>query len=1426
MSIITTYPLIGEVAPADLLIIADMSILGTPTRTVSIQQLVDEMGGSYSWFVGGAGGFEVTASETVTFTGGIKLTAVNNSGNQSVTFNHDNTSRTDTTSAVTPGSGGTFTVIDSIVQDATGHTTAVNTKTVTMPSGGGGNVISVGLSAPSAFTVSNSPVTTSGTLTFTGAGTTAQFIDGTGSLQAISSIPGGVSQIVAGQNVTISPVGGTGVVTINASGGGGGGTVTNVDASTGGDALDVFVSDPTTTPDLAFTWAGTNGQYVNGEGNLIDLPATATTYNLDADQDGLNVDLNLTPSVGIADVVKLTAGTGIALTETGNNNITIATSGNTGLTSVGASSNYLTISNSPLTSNGVIQVNVPANGVIVGTYNNATVTVDQYGFVTSVSSGPVVPNNIVETVTTTDGQFIELTPNSPTSGAVAVTADLSATGTPSSTTFLRGDNTWAVPSGGGGGGTMSSWIAGDGSNTQTITDGDQVNFNATTKLSSNISLVAGVVELNFSHDSTSRSDTTSTYSLGSGGSFTKVDSVTTDSTGHITAINLGTVNIDSFDNYGSWTLSGDGGQNQVIFGGNTVDIIGGLKIATVSSNTNILTINHDSTTRSDTSSSVSPAAGGTFTVVDSITQDVTGHITATNLKTVTLPSGGGSMSQWFIDDGGAGGFAVQNNDSVIVEPGDKIDLVTSTALKKLIWSHEGTTRNDTTSAVTPGSGGTFTVVDSITQDATGHPTAINVKTVTMPTTGGGGGGPTYDLTSAQDGNNVDIKLTPSTGAVDIVQLTAGTGVTLADNGFNNITISASGANSVNETTPGTSSGIPIEVSPTTGNVLVKSMAYAGTTNVGHVPAGGTSTTFLRGDGSWQIPSNTEYLAGTGMTLQGNIFKANVSGTLQSVAPQAVTGTSSRTYAIQVDGSNDLVVNVPWTGGSPRGAGIGLTLNSNNIDANVAGTQTTAANSVSTTASRTYAVQVDSTDNLVVNVPWTDTGGSVTSVAAAINGNAYVASVNNPTTTPSIAIVPQGNSSKYINGAGDLADISTLPAGVTSITPAASTGSGTPITSVGNITFTGAGGITTSVNAANVVTITGSGGGGGGGWAPSQGGTFANADIYNVNWNNAGATARTVVIGDDQMSSDQYAALEVHGRISVVDPYVRRNTFVGFESGKDYVGASAGGNTGVGYQTLRDNTDGQTNTAVGRSALTANTTGDGNTAIGFGSQIANTTGRLNTSVGDASLNTNILGNFNVGVGPATLQYLLQHDNNVAVGYRSLIAVQNENNTAVGTDAGQAMVYGKNNVCLGYQAGYDTVGTGSLDDGNENVFIGARSGLNNAYAQACIYIGYETEKIPIPPAGTIVTNETVIGHKAIGKGTNTVVLGNDDVERTHLKGIVLLEGYTFASLPVHPQTVVGMRTYITDGVSPTYGGIASGGGSSTVPVFYNGTNWIYA
>ena len=56
-------------------------------------------------------------------------------------------------------------------------------------SGGGGGaagtVTSVAMTVPSALSVGGSPITSSGTLAVTGAGTTAQYIDGTGALQAL-----------------------------------------------------------------------------------------------------------------------------------------------------------------------------------------------------------------------------------------------------------------------------------------------------------------------------------------------------------------------------------------------------------------------------------------------------------------------------------------------------------------------------------------------------------------------------------------------------------------------------------------------------------------------------------------------------------------------------------------------------------------------------------------------------------------------------------------------------------------------------------------------------------------------------------------------------------------------------------------------------------------------------------------------------------------------------------------------------------------------------------------------------------------------------------------------------------------------------------------------------------------------------------------
>jgi hypothetical protein len=66
-----------------------------------------------------------------------------------------------------------------------------------------------------------------------------------------------------------------------AAGGGGSGTVTQVSASIDGDALDVTVTDDTTTPDVAFTFNGDATTYIQGNGVLNDFPVIPVVYTPD-----------------------------------------------------------------------------------------------------------------------------------------------------------------------------------------------------------------------------------------------------------------------------------------------------------------------------------------------------------------------------------------------------------------------------------------------------------------------------------------------------------------------------------------------------------------------------------------------------------------------------------------------------------------------------------------------------------------------------------------------------------------------------------------------------------------------------------------------------------------------------------------------------------------------------------------------------------------------------------------------------------------------------------------------------------------------------------------------------------------------------------------------------------------------------------------
>jgi hypothetical protein len=93
----------------------------------------------------------------------------------------------------------------------------------------------------------------------------------------------------------------------------------------------------------------------------------------------------------------------------------------------------------------------------------------------------------VTTFTASDGVFIDLSPNTSQTGAVTLSAELSASGVKNNTTFLRGDNTWspisAIP------GTYTWSIQGGTGGPTTVSSGTNITFaggtNVTTSLSGN-----------------------------------------------------------------------------------------------------------------------------------------------------------------------------------------------------------------------------------------------------------------------------------------------------------------------------------------------------------------------------------------------------------------------------------------------------------------------------------------------------------------------------------------------------------------------------------------------------------------------------------------------------------------------------------------------------------------------------------------------------------------------------------------------------------------------------------------------------------------------------------------------------------------------------------------------------------------------------
>ena len=153
----------------------------------------------------------------------------------------------------------------------------------------------------------------------------------------------------------------------------------------------------------------------------------------------------------------------------------------------------------------------------------------------------------------------------------------------------------------------------------------------------------------------------------------------------------------------------------------------------------------------------------------------------------STPAGGGSMSTWVVI-GDTGTATVSDGETVDITGGTYITTAVTSATSPYLATvnHDSTSRTDTNSTASPAAGATFTAVDSVTSNATGHVTALNLKTVTLPADTGD---TTYTL-PASGTTAAKITLTPSTGASTVVNFTStASQVTLTESGGNTITAS-------------------------------------------------------------------------------------------------------------------------------------------------------------------------------------------------------------------------------------------------------------------------------------------------------------------------------------------------------------------------------------------------------------------------------------------------------------------------------------------------------------------------------------------------------------------------------------------------------------------------------------------------------------
>ena len=241
------------------------------------------------------------------------------------------------------------------------------------------------------------------------------------------------------------------------------------------------------------------------------------------------------------------------------------------------------------------------------------------------------------------------------------------------------------------------------------------------------------------------------------------------------------------------------------------------------------------------------------------------------------------------------------------------------------------------------------------------------------------------------------------------------------------------------------------------------------------------------------------------------------------------------------------------------------------------------------------------------------------------------------------------------------------------------------------------------------------------------------------------------------------------------------------------------NTRVGFETLFNNTTGNSNLAFGYQALRAITTGSNNVAIGSSAAFnIGTSSTQNVAIGSGALNGNAIVSNNIaigfqaiGVGPNT------GSDNVAIGNTASRANTSGNkNIAIGTKALFANTASTDNVAVGFNCFQAYNGA----SGNQNVAIGSNALLNAAGSISnTVAIGFSV----LNSMGAASANHVISanGLTSVTTGANNTALGFNIGNSTVVGSVALTTGGT--------NTLIGYQASVNN--AATAGAIAIGANS---------------